>query len=689
MKLAEVTLRDFKSIRCSETFKLDQITCLVGKNESGKTALLQALYRLNPVVPEHGKYDVTEDFPRSDVEEYRQALEAKLRQPAVVVQARFELDDAEVSEIEAVFGKAVLRKPEAVLTRGYTNDLGVVLDLDEKAVVTGLVTASAMPDAVARQASKAADLKELIQILHTRAETQTKEFNEAQAQANAITDPVAKQKALETAKLLAESPHAQALRGRLPEIDKQGIREYIWNTFLKKRFPKFLYFDEYYQMEGHVNIEQLKQRQQQPGQLKDSDRPMLGLIELARLNLDQLTSPKNTEALISKLEGASNYLSKQILKYWSQNKHIQIKFDVRQALPEDPEGMRSGTNVWGRVHDSVHQVSTRLGTRSRGFVWFFSFLAWFSQQRKHGHPLILLLDEPGLVLHASAQSDLLRYFEEELGAHHQLVYTTHSPFMIDPHHFERVRLVEDRSMSSDAELPIDTQGTKVSDDVLEAEEGTLFPLQGALGYDIAQTLFLGPNTLIVEGVSDLWYLQMMSALLEEHGRAGLSPKWTITPVGGAERVPAFAALVGSQSGMNVATLIDFDRQHQQRVENLYKSRLLKKTHVRTFAEFTGSAEADVEDMFDVDFYLRLVNREFGKHLDVPLESKVLTGASARILVRLDSHFAAHPLKDGVRFNHYRPARFLVENMAVMKPDISNATLERFAEAFTALNSLLA
>jgi hypothetical protein len=62
--------------------------------------------------------------------------------------------------------------------------------------------------------------------------------------------------------------------------------------------------------------------------------------------------------------------------------------------------MQQGHNLWGRVHDSVHKVSTALGVRSRGFVWFFSFLAWYSQQRKTQESLILLLDEPGLFLHA-------------------------------------------------------------------------------------------------------------------------------------------------------------------------------------------------------------------------------------------------------------------------------------------------
>src|SRR5206468_10674075 len=123
-------------------------------------------------------------------------------------------------------------------------------------------------------------------------------------------------------------------------------------------------------------------------------------------------------------------------------------------------------------------------------------------------------------------------------------------------------------------------------------------------------LFVGPNCLVVEGVSDLLYLQTMSGLLEEAGRQGLDRRWTITPVGGSEKVPTFAALLGSQKGLNVATLIDFQKKDQQSIENLYKRKLLHKSHVLTFAEFTGTAEADIEDMFDVAFYLKLVNGEY-------------------------------------------------------------------------------
>ena len=181
--------------------------------------------------------------------------------------------------------------------------------------------------------------------------------------------------------------------------------------------------------------------------------------------------------------------------------------------------------------------------------------------------------------------------------------------MVDPTHFDRVRIVQDLSIETGSEnLPEDRQGTKVLTEVLEASSDSLFPLQGALGYEIHQSLFIGPHCLVVEGVSDLLYIQTISALLQKSGKAGLNSEWTVTPVGGTDKVPTFVALIGAQTSLNIAVLIDFQRRDRQRIENLYKGKLLRKRQVMTYADFTGSSEADIEDMFDPDFYVRLVNR---------------------------------------------------------------------------------
>jgi len=104
MKLRKVRVREFKSVWDSNEFEVDRVACLVGKNESGKTVILQALYRLNPIVDDEGEFDVTDDYPRSEVENYQQDVESKRRQPAEVVEATFELNAAELDAIRDEYG---------------------------------------------------------------------------------------------------------------------------------------------------------------------------------------------------------------------------------------------------------------------------------------------------------------------------------------------------------------------------------------------------------------------------------------------------------------------------------------------------------------------------------------------------------------------------------------------------------
>ncbi|MEO6324231.1 MAG: AAA family ATPase [Thermoanaerobaculia bacterium] len=692
MKLRKVRVREFKSVWDSGPFEVDRVVCLVGKNEAGKTALLQALYRLNPLVDGDGNFDVTFDYPKSEVENYQQDVESGRRNHADVIEATFELEAFELAAISDEYGGGALSSPYIVISKGYARPnkghaLVVAVPVVEIAIAAHLVESFSLPLDL-RASVQTGSLQELSDQLTTAGSRQHQAAATARAEAAELEGDAEKAAALEASKGLAESEQAKALRARLAELlTHADLGLHIWQSLLKPSFPKFLYFDEYYKMTGHDNVDALNERKK-TRKLERPDYPLLGLIELARLDLEKLLSQTRTQDLKNKLQGASNHLSSQILKYWSQNKHLRMDFDVRTALADDPPGMQKGINIWGEVYDSKHLVSTGLGTRSTGFVWFFSFLAWYSAVRKQDEPLVLLLDEPGLSLHGKAQEDLLRYFEAEIVSNpkHQLLYTTHSPFMVDPQHFDRVRIVQDKGIDTDDRLPRDEDGTKVFTDVLEAGSDSLFPLQAALGYEIYQTLFIGPNSLIVEGVSDLLYLQTVSGLLHGKGRVGLDDRWTITPVGGSDKVPTFVSLIGSQKHLNVATLIDFQKGDRQMIENLYKKRLLKKSHVLTFADFTGTTEADIEDMFDVAFYLQLVNKEFTDVLPAKLKVGDLKGQSPRILVRLEDHLASSPLTGGARFNHYRPARFFAE--MVSTHTIPDGTLDKFEAAFKAVNALL-
>lgn len=653
MKLKEFTVQEFRSIWDSGAIKVDsQTTCLVGKNEAGKTTLLTALYRTNPIIPADATFDETYDYPKREVEDYRFAVENGNREETVIVECLYELDADDMGAVTSVFGSKVI-KGKTFIRKTYYGKANskFCLTADDAAARKHLADNPALPDELKATLTGAADW-------------------------DAFADALEATEATEAAK---------TLKALVVKVREKGLASYIFNSLIWPRAPKFLYFDEYYQMEGQANLDALIKREDAKT-LADSDHPLIGLINLARLDHRKLVQTKNTTELKNKLEGAGNHLTNRIVKYWSQNRHIQMRFDVRDAKPEDPEGMRQGVNVWGEVYDTVHWAHTPLRTRSRGFVWFFSFLAWYEDIKRQKQNVILLLDEPGLSLHGRAQADLLRYFEAELSAH-QLIYTTHSPFMIDPTKFERVRIVQDLGIDAKEPLPKEQDGTKVLSNVFDATEDSLFPLQGALGYEIQQTLFIGPDLLVVEGPADMLYIRAVSAELEREGREGLSEKWVITPVGGSGKVPAFVALLAPQKGMNVATLLDIQNSDRAQIEDLYKKKLLKKKQVATYAEFSGKAEADVEDIFDRDFYVDLVNAEFAKELKGPIPVAKLNTKEPRTLRAIESYLENNPLKSGA-FGHYRPARYFSENVAKLWPKVSDATKDRFEAAFKHLNALL-
>jgi predicted ATP-dependent endonuclease of OLD family len=112
MKLKRVRITNYRSIEDSEWVDVGDVTCLVGKNESGKTAFLQALHTLNPTSGS-AKFDETMDYPSRHYASYKRTRDAD---PADVVEAVFELEPAELDQIERVYGKGVLTSAEIAVS---------------------------------------------------------------------------------------------------------------------------------------------------------------------------------------------------------------------------------------------------------------------------------------------------------------------------------------------------------------------------------------------------------------------------------------------------------------------------------------------------------------------------------------------------------------------------------------------
>ena len=230
MKLSQVHITEYQSVRDSQPFSLDDITCLVGKNESGKTAILQSLYRLNPVIEDDGKYDYVDDYPRTDVEDYQQGIDAGTRKPAIVVEAKFELSEDEVKVIEEDLGVGVLTNKLLTLSKGYENIIHVVLEIDEAIIIDKIIEKAQLPNSISDILIKAKTLQDL--------ESSMLDFHEGE-----------------------HIEHIERLRKLIQDIvEAESLSLYIYNKHIKIHVPKFLYFDEYYIMKGHENIEALKGR---------------------------------------------------------------------------------------------------------------------------------------------------------------------------------------------------------------------------------------------------------------------------------------------------------------------------------------------------------------------------------------------------------------------------------------------
>ncbi|MGB6059486.1 MAG: hypothetical protein WBF71_14605, partial [Microthrixaceae bacterium] len=264
----------------------------------------------------------------------------------------------------------------------------------------------------------------------------------------------------------------------------------------------------------------------------------------------------------------------------------------------------------------------------------------------------------------TAQADLLRYIDERLSPDHQVLYTTHSPFMVQADHLERARLVED----------VDKVGTTVRDDALGTTEETQFPLHAAIGMQVTQTLFVGPATLIVEGNADLLYLQTMSRVLADEGRTGLDDRWTVLPVGGLDKMPTFMALLSPQ--VYVVAVHDSTSKAPQRLKSLVDSGVIVADQLVPLAEIVDEKEADIEDLFGADAYLTIVN-DSGTAV---VSTDDLRG-SGRIVPRIERGI-------GRSFSHYAPARYLASRPEVTASELGEVSLDRFEALFLRVNKLL-
>lgn len=664
MKLIRFQVTNYRSIEDSGPIEVSDRTALVGRNESGKTNLLLALASLNP--PDGAEVlNEVKDLPRE-----RKLLEFEKK--TQFIETDWVLSEDEAAEL-AEKCPSLAGQTTAKVGQRYDAGRWVAfpgskpLEVDtklassyvQKAQKTLRTTLGAMDENVVKP------INDAVLGMKAKCESTT---NDSTAWATAILNA-----------LLALRKAAAAANFKLPDevetplndlqdycegVQAEENRQQEARTYITGILPTFIFLDDYPDLRGHQNLSELISRLDKPNQTTTADHNFMKLMKVAGLD------PKQLRALLSEgaekrqllTNRASATVTAKIRDLW-KDRALTVRFavdaDYFDILVSDPT--------------AVFPVEVNLDERSRGFRWFFSFFITFAADTQGGpaEDAIILLDEPGLYLHALAQNDLLQLFRTDF--ENQILYTTHSPFMIPVDELASIRTV---SIAPKA-------GTTVSNDPM-GDSRTLFPLQAALGYNIAQALFVGGTNVVVEGVTDYWYLSAASGYLATLNRPHLPKDATLTPVGGAQKVSYMVALLASQA-LQVVVLLDSEKVARETAAELAKQKLMRDENIL----FVGSAfkpdrqEADVEDLLDHDIFEKLVRESHANELAG--KKLILNTKIPRVVKRFEEAFAA----EGLEFHKTRPARLFLRKLAEDPAAVLDAaTLDRFEALFAGITARL-
>lgn len=665
MQLSTFRITNYRSIQDSGEISASRITALLGRNESGKSNLLRALTHVKPAGGLKPLNDV-KDFPRN------RRLE-ECSEHTIVAETAWLLDEREQPQISKLWPRARSADP-IMVTRHYGAHRTIEIPHDALPFDTDTIENAVQKIGAGVKAAAAkvedAEAKAALEAAADAFKAAAAPQEESQAWATAaivaietLWTELAKADQDLTDKqedvLTSLQKDAQAISG-----DKEAQAKA--KSWVEQNLPVFVYFDDYPEIPGHQNIPAYLKRKAD-GTTKTSDENFEKLCKVAGLNPTKLQElqKSDTEQRNQLANRASSVVSAELQKRWT-DRTVKVRFNL------DGDDLQTFVSDTAKSFD----VDVNLNERSRGFQWFFSFYTAFAADTDNGDKdtAILLLDEPGLYLHAKSQGDLLTHLEDDF--ENQILYTTHSPFMVPTKHLDWVRTVN----------IAEADGTTVTNNP-SGDRKTLFPLQAALGYDLAQSLFLGGSNLIVEGVTDFWFLSAVSEYLASQGRQSLDESLTITPAGGAQKIPYMAALLASEN-LNVLVLLDHEKDAMSTKQDLLKTKVLRENNILSigdaFEDDARPKDADIEDLLDAAIYEKLVRdshaAEIGKNkLTVNDRIPRLTKRMEQALKGVD-----------VEFSKTRPARLFLEKMGqspaeVLTPD----ALDRFERLIVAINEKLA
>ena len=592
MRLRKFRVQAFRCIHDSGDVVVGDLAAFVGRNESGKTTILQALTMLD-------KDEVISELDLCD--EMTERLKSEIR----IVEGDFDLSQDETEIIKEKFPSFQLKKlkifrsnknPEVQYDFG---DIKIDQKEDENLEYWQNITKqlSDFVESIPNYISKKLDAdfftgntpkdKKIIQ-------AELDEFNNT-LQAIATEEQQVISEWEETYTDIIKNIE----KILIDDTESEALKKFIGDNL----HPRFVYFSDYKKILGNINLtEYIKESEDGASSgieyIEGFDRAETvgNLLYLAELEIEKLEELKNSPSkLIKFLNTASKNLTQRLNPSW-KGEAINVELRLNPG------------NILSVVLSDVHRDGTITNTgllnrRAEGFKWTFSFIVNFAAetQRAELKEAILLLDEPARNLHPTQQagiSDLLK----NLAGSNQVLYATHSPFMIFDYTPGNLLVVE---------LDRKKHLSKIFYDYWKADDATLTPILYGLSKGLVDSITdreVGYNSrplIIVETMSDTMYLNAFDKFLQD-------PNISMNPL---NVVPAYTknsvlplSIFYHTHGYNTFVLLDNDYESNQTAEQL-KNNKFSETQI-IFFESSGNLLQSIEDYMVTEDYLYAVNQTY-------------------------------------------------------------------------------
>ena len=592
MRLRRFRIRAFRCIHDSGDVTVGDLAAFVGRNESGKTTILQGLILLNRdeivsdldlcdemveelkseikvaegvfELNEHEREFVKEKFPSLDIK--RLKIFRTNKNPEI----QYDFEDGKIGEEQ----NTNLRSWQSI-TSDLQNFIDTIPNHIQERLDTDFFQLSSPPKTIGGFKKDLQIFDESIKSVASEEEEVVSEWNELYPNILENSD------------------------GFLNTSERLELEEFIKDNL----HPRIVYFSDYKKILGNINLQDYLHgvKSSTSGNVEyveefDRVETVRNLFYLAELELDKLEEYQNSPSkLIKLLNQASKKLTSRLNPAWKGEPiHVELRFNPG--------------NIMSVIISDVHRDGTITNTgllnrRAEGFKWTFSFIINFAAetQRSELKEAILLLDEPARNLHPTQQrgiSDMLK----NLAGTNQVLYATHSPFMIFDYTPGNLLVVE---------LERKNHLSKIYYEYWKADDATLIPILYGLSRGLVESTVdreIGSNSrpiIIVETMSDTMYLNAFDKFLQD-------PNISMNPL---NVIPAYnknsvlpLAIFYRDHGYNTFILLDNDNESKQIAEQLKNN---KFSEVQTiFFEREGKLLQSIEDYMVTEDYLYAVNQTY-------------------------------------------------------------------------------